>query len=160
MVGRDAARVVIVVLSAGRRNSYTRCSKIGIVALPIREYIIGSRHVASTKESDRRLFGRAQAKGVFERPDIAGNKPAVIAPRESGPRAVGLELVAKVCCLLECLIVIDSERRSIDGKEPRTIMPYRGIPLETLDINCVYSKRNAVQFGFLPGDGECDRCRE
>ena len=57
---RDAARIMVIVLSARRRDAHAFGSKVGFIALCRVEPVFGSSNIVPTEETDRSLFRSRQ----------------------------------------------------------------------------------------------------
>src|SRR3989442_691365 len=52
----------------------------------------------------------------------------------------------------------DPKHAGTDREIARAVVPHCRVPLEAMKINARRSNRNAIEFGFLPGDRKGDRC--
>ena len=101
-------RIMIVVFRALGRDSKSGCAEAATTG---RDRAIDRRTLVPAKETDGCLFCARQRERVIQAADRAGNQPAVIAPGEREPGAVGSMLITEIRCLLECLVVVDAEYR-------------------------------------------------
>src|SRR5205823_2533004 len=74
-----------------------------------------------------------------------------------GPRTHPLPLISEIRCLLEVLVMVDSEDASARWEEARLVMPHGCVPLEAPDICRAEANRNAIQLGFWPSDRKSNR---
>src|SRR5262249_8897195 len=88
---RNARGIVIVVSCAFRGYSQPRSAEIGVTR---GDAVIRCGCLSTTKETDRRLLGRAECKRVRKACDVARNKSAIVPPCEGPPRTVLLPLIA------------------------------------------------------------------
>src|SRR6185436_3889943 len=107
MTRRNPRRVVVVISGTWRRNPQTDRSETGLVTGCDRVSDAGAR--AAAKESDGSLLGSGQRERRLEIRYRAGDQAAVVSPGESEPGTIVRPLVTQVRCLLECLIMIDTE---------------------------------------------------
>src|SRR5262252_1992806 len=88
---RNARGIVIVVGCTFHGYSQPRSAEIGVAR---RDAGIRCGCLPTTKETDRRLLGRAECERIRKACDVAGNKSAIVAPSERPPWTVFLPLIA------------------------------------------------------------------
>src|SRR5262245_26738071 len=87
---RYARGIVIVVGCTFQGYSQPRSAEIGVAR---RDAVIRCGRLPATKETDRRLLGRAECERIRKACDVARNKSAIVAPGERAPRTVFLPLI-------------------------------------------------------------------
>src|SRR5437868_6982688 len=114
MAWSDPGRVVIGIGRAGRGNAES--NRAVVCARAVADRRRQRRLAPVAEEADGGLLRSRERKRGLQVRDGPCDQPAVIPPRERRPWAVVWALVAHMCCLLECLVVIDAEDAGVQWR--------------------------------------------
>ena len=168
----DPRRIVIVILRSRRRYPKPRRP---VLRRRTRDQWSGQRREdAPAEKPGLHLLVRAEAReihwrcGVCCEGDSASHQAAVIAPIERHPRSAFPRLVLHVAGLLEVLVVVDAEHRSIAGAQPADLglkiasrrVAHDGQDGEAMEIGHANARIEPADLRVVPSNRKEDRCVE
>src|SRR6185312_5922003 len=109
---RYAWRIMIRIVRAGGWNPDTSSA---VIRCACADSLIDGGLVRPAIKSDGRLLGRSKREDIVDSGYGARHFATIEAPCEGNPGAVVLVLITEIRCLLESLVVIDTENAGVNG---------------------------------------------